>query len=77
MHSGGTHQRGVGAYHFMPCLAGGEDCDRNFRDLLAESNAHGVDYIIVGAHALAAHGHVLPLRISMCGFARVLRMLVG
>jgi hypothetical protein len=30
----------------------------DFRDLLAEFNAHGVDYLIVGAHALAAHGHV-------------------
>ena len=32
--------------------------NRDFRDLLAEFNAHGVDYLIVGAHALAAHGHV-------------------
>jgi hypothetical protein len=30
----------------------------DFRDLLAEFNAHGVDYLVVGAHALAAHGHV-------------------
>ena len=30
----------------------------DFRDLLAEFNAHAVDYIVVGAHALAAHGHV-------------------
>jgi hypothetical protein len=32
--------------------------NRDFRDLLAEFNAHGVEYLIVGAHALAAHGHV-------------------
>ena len=30
----------------------------DFRDLLREFNDHGVEYIIVGAHALAAHGHV-------------------
>lgn len=30
----------------------------DFRDLLAEFNAQGVEYVIVGAHALAAHGHV-------------------
>jgi len=28
----------------------------DFRDLLALFNAHQVDYIIVGAHALAYHG---------------------
>ena len=32
--------------------------NRDFRDLLAEFNACGVDYLVVGAHALAAHGHV-------------------
>ena len=30
----------------------------DFRDLLAEFNAHGVEFLIVGAHALAAHGCV-------------------
>lgn len=30
----------------------------DFRDLLAEFNAHRVEFLIVGAHALAAHGHV-------------------
>lgn len=30
----------------------------DFRDLLAEFNAQGVEYLVVGAHALAAHGHV-------------------
>ena len=32
--------------------------NRDFRDLLAVFNAHGVEYLVVGAHALAAHGHV-------------------
>jgi hypothetical protein len=32
--------------------------NRDFRDLLAEFNAQGVEYLLVGAHALAAHGHV-------------------
>lgn len=29
----------------------------DFRDLLAELNAAGADYLVVGAHALAVHGH--------------------
>ena len=32
--------------------------NRDFRDLLAEFNAHNVEFLVVGAHALAAHGHV-------------------
>jgi hypothetical protein len=32
--------------------------NRDFIELLAAFNAQGVDYLIVGAHALAAHGHV-------------------
>jgi hypothetical protein len=32
--------------------------NQDFNDLLAEFNAHKVEYLIVGAHALAAHGHV-------------------
>lgn len=32
--------------------------NRDFRDLFAEFNAHGVEYLVVGAHALAVHGHV-------------------
>jgi hypothetical protein len=31
---------------------------RDFSDLLSAFNAHGVEHIVVGAHALAAHGHV-------------------
>jgi hypothetical protein len=31
---------------------------RDFKDLLSEFNAHRVEYLVVGAHALAAHGHV-------------------
>ena len=30
----------------------------DFKELLLEFNAHNVEYLIVGAHALAAHGHV-------------------
>jgi catalase len=30
----------------------------DFRDLIAAFNAEGVEYLIVGAHALAAHGVV-------------------
>ena len=32
--------------------------NQDFRDLLAEFNARGVEYLVVGAHALAAHGLV-------------------
>jgi hypothetical protein len=32
--------------------------NQDYRDLIAEFNAHGVEFIVVGAHALAAHGHV-------------------
>ena len=30
----------------------------DFKELLLAFNAHNVDYLIVGAHAMAAHGHV-------------------
>jgi hypothetical protein len=30
----------------------------DFKSLLRELNAHGVEYLVVGAHALAAHGCV-------------------
>lgn len=32
--------------------------NQDFSDLLAVFNAQNVDYLVVGAHALAAHGHV-------------------
>jgi hypothetical protein len=32
--------------------------NQDFRDLLAEFNAQQVEFLLVGAHALAAHGHV-------------------
>jgi hypothetical protein len=32
--------------------------NQDFRDLLFALNDAGADYIVVGAHALAAHGHV-------------------
>jgi hypothetical protein len=31
---------------------------QDFRDLLAEFNGRRVEFLLVGAHALAAHGHV-------------------
>lgn len=31
---------------------------RDFRDLFAEFNAASVEYLVVGAHALAFHGHI-------------------
>jgi hypothetical protein len=31
---------------------------RDFRDLLSGFSAASVEYLVVGAHALAAHGHV-------------------
>jgi|SRR5687767_2800747 hypothetical protein len=36
--------------------------NRDFRDLLAEFNARQVEFLLVGAHALAAHGHVRATR---------------
>ena len=32
------------------------EVQQDFRDLLASFNAHKVDYVVVGAHALAYHG---------------------
>ena len=32
--------------------------NQDFRDLFAALNAEAVDYLVVGGHALAAHGHV-------------------
>jgi hypothetical protein len=32
--------------------------NRDFSELLLEFNAHNVEYMIVGAHALAVYGHV-------------------
>jgi hypothetical protein len=32
--------------------------NQDFRDLLAEFNAEHVEYLVVGAHALAAHGYI-------------------
>lgn len=56
----------------------------DFRDLLAAFNAHGVECLIVGAHALAAHGHVRAtkdldvwVRPSRENAARVLRALAA
>lgn len=35
----------------------------DFKDLLSEFNARGVEFLVVGAHALAAHGHVRATRV--------------
>lgn len=32
--------------------------NQDFSDLLFEFNAQSVEYLVVGAHALAAHGHI-------------------
>jgi uncharacterized nucleotidyltransferase DUF6036 len=32
--------------------------NQDFKDLLSVFNDHGVEFLVVGAHALAAHGHV-------------------
>ena len=32
--------------------------NQDFRDLLSAFNEHHVEFLVVGAHALAAHGHV-------------------
>ena len=32
------------------------EAQQDFRDLLALFNAHEIDYLIIGAHALAYHG---------------------
>jgi hypothetical protein len=32
--------------------------NQDFKDLFAELNANGVEFLVVGAHALAAHGYV-------------------
>ncbi len=32
--------------------------NRDYRDLFAEFNAHGVEFLIIGAFALAVHGHL-------------------
>jgi hypothetical protein len=34
----------------------------DFKDLFAALNAAGAEYLVVGAHALAAHGHVRATR---------------
>lgn len=32
--------------------------NQDFKDLFAELNAHGVEFLVIGAHALAVHGHI-------------------
>ena len=56
--------------------------NRDFRDLLSAFNARGVEYLVVGAHALAAYGHVRAtkdldvwVRAEPANAARVIRAL--
>jgi len=56
----------------------------DFCDLLATFNAHAVEYLVVGAYALAAHGHVRAtkdldvwVRASAENAPRVLRALTA
>ena len=46
----------------LTCLAWEGAGAPRFRDLLAEFTARGVEFLIVEAHALAAHGHVRATR---------------
>ncbi|MFT5175058.1 MAG: hypothetical protein ACI8W7_003247, partial [Gammaproteobacteria bacterium] len=55
----------------------------DFSDLLADFNAHNVEYLVVGAHALAAHGVVratkdmdIWVNPTLENAARVLRAIV-
>jgi hypothetical protein len=48
---------GTSRFYVLPGR-GIKSLNRDFRDLLAEFNVQGVEYLVVGAHALAAHGHV-------------------
>jgi len=56
--------------------------NRDFKEMLAELSAAGVEYLLVWAHALAAHGHVratkdldIWIRASAENAPRVLRAL--
>jgi hypothetical protein len=56
----------------------------DFNDLLSTFNAHGVEYLVVGAHALAAHGRIratkdldVLVRPSAENAPRVMRALAG
>jgi hypothetical protein len=58
--------------------------NQDFRDLLAEFNAQDVEYLVVGGHALAAHGYVRAtkdfdvwVRPSTDNATRVLRALAA
>ena len=55
-------KRGSTPFGTLLCCAllgrGSKPLNRDFRDLLAEFNVQDVEYLVVGAHALAAHGHV-------------------
>lgn len=48
---------------------------QDFSELLAEFNAHNVEYLVVGAHALAAHGVVRAVLSDSRGIAEKKRFI--
>ena len=44
--------------------------NQDFSELLRAFNDHNVDYLVVGAHALAAHGHVRATKDLDVGFGQ-------
>ena len=55
-----------------PAMQGIRSGEPHFRDLPSEFNAHGVEYPIAGAYALAAHGRVRARGLSTSGSVRIL-----
>ena len=49
----------------------------DFKELLLAFNVHHVEYLIVGAHALAAHGHVRATKTWMFEFALTSQRIVA
>lgn len=44
--------------------------NKDFKDLFAEFNVLGVEYLVVGAYALAVHGHVRATKdLDVCRLA--------
>jgi hypothetical protein len=51
--------------------------NRDFAEMLDALSAAGADFLIVGAHALAAHGGRAPPEIWISGSGRLRTMLSG
>jgi len=60
LHTGRKNQRRVGAFASLGKRQ--QPVNQDFRDLLSEFNARKVEFLVVGAHALAAHGYVRATR---------------